>query len=195
MSRCLAASSSSFNVPKDVAVSCAGDDTTAFCDGAYSAVAVHGSSLSPALSSLRRASSAQKPGSTALCHGSNRRTVGAIGRHRRVGAGRDVFNSVRMVQTRPREKFLLRVPLNGCVSTDTRRVTRRGASPADRDLERRSALAGTSRRTWAARRRACTTHSEVSARRNPPRHSPRATPPFFFESASRKRARPLPTLT
>ena len=74
MSRCLAASSSSSPVPKDVAVSCAGDDTTEFCDGAYSAVAVHGSSLSPALSSLRRASSAQKPGSTALCHGSNRRT-------------------------------------------------------------------------------------------------------------------------
>ena len=51
--------------------------------------------------------------------------VGAIGRHRRVGAGRDVFNSVRMVQTRPREKFLLRVPLNGCVSTTTRRHSER----------------------------------------------------------------------
>ena len=74
MSLCLAASSSSSPVPKDVAVSCAGDDTTEFCDGAYSAVASHGSSLSPALSSLRRASSAQKPGSTALCHGSNRMT-------------------------------------------------------------------------------------------------------------------------
>ena len=67
--------SSSAKAPRS---SCAGEDTFALDAGAYSASTRTGSSLRPMVSSLRRASSAQKPGSTALCQASNLSVVASM---------------------------------------------------------------------------------------------------------------------